>query len=316
MVPSPSPAANPAAAFYAGSRPARWLGAALRLIERVAPRLGTVGALRLFFTPLPWKLAMRAPLPAPWRAQQWPFEATTITVYRRAGVPAGRPRVLLVHGWAGSGGQMHRLAEALAAEGWDPVLLDFPAHGRSGGWRTTLPQFTRAMFAVTARLGPWHGIVAHSLGTIAAMHTAARGLPVERLVLVAPSAPPAQFLDWFAGSFGLPRSVSRRMRDQIERREAVDLVEFEPEWLGARLPLPCLVVHDRKDRVAPFGAGERVVAALPRAVLHATEGLGHRRVLDDAGVAARVVAHLAGETSGTSNDSGGSPSHRRLHAIA
>jgi pimeloyl-ACP methyl ester carboxylesterase len=314
-MPAPSSAAaNPAAAFYAASRAAQWIGTALRLIDRVAPRWGTRSALRLFFTPLPWKFAMRRPLPTAWRASEWAFEGSTITAYRRADLPTGRPRVLLVHGWAGSGAQMHTLAEELVLGGFEPVLLDFPAHGRSGGWRTTLPQFTRAIFAVTARLGPWHGIVAHSLGSIAAMHTAARGLPVQRLVLIAPSAPPALFLEWFAGSFGLPRGVSQRMREQIERREAIDLVEFEPEWLGMRLEMPCLVVHDRKDRVAPFAAGERVVAALPQAALHATDGLGHRRVLDDAGVASRVVAHLADVTA-TSNEIAGCPSQRRLHAV-
>ena len=118
-----------------------------------------------------------------------------------------------------------------------------------------------------------------------------------------------------AGTFGLPRAVSQRMREQIEHREAVDLLEFEPEWLGLRLAMPCLVVHDRKDRVAPFAAGERVVAALSQAALHATDGLGHRRVLDDAAVEPRVVAHLA-DGSGTSNETGGSPSQRRLHAVA
>lgn len=290
----PTPATNPAAAFYAGSRPAQWLGSALRLIDRLAPRWGTHSALRLFCTPLPWKLAMRRALPAAWAAAQWPFEAGSLTVYRRRDILPGRPRVLLAHGWGGSSAQMLALGDAVAAAGYEPVLLDFPAHGRSGGWRSTLPQFTRAIFAVTARLGPWHAIVAHSLGALAAMHTVSRGLPAQRLALIAPSAPPALFLDWFAGSFGLSRSVSRRMREQIEKREAVDLVEFEPEWLGARLTLPCLVVHDRKDRVAPFATGERVVAALLSATLHGTDGLGHRRVLDDAGVAAQVVRHLAG----------------------
>jgi pimeloyl-ACP methyl ester carboxylesterase len=294
-MPAPtSAAANPAAAFYASNRPAQWLGAALRLIDRCAPRWGTHSALRLFFTPLPWKLSMRRALPAPWSATAWPFEASSLTVYRRGDIAPGRPRVLLVHGWAGSGAQMRALGDAAAAAGYDPVLLDFPAHGRSGGWRSTLPQFTRAIFAATARLGPWHAVVAHSLGAVAAMHTAARGLPVRRLALIAPSAPPALFLDWFAGTFGLSRSVSQRMREQIELREAVDLVEFEPEWLGPRIVQASLVVHDRSDRVAPFAAGECVVAALADARLHGTEGLGHRRVLDDAVVAAQVVAHLAG----------------------
>ena len=98
--------------------------------------------------------------------------------------------MLLVHGWAGDAQQMLTLAEALAQAGFDPVLLDFPAHGRSGGWRATLPQFARALWAASARLGPLHAVVAHSLGALAAAHAAANGLPVGRLALLAPSPPP------------------------------------------------------------------------------------------------------------------------------
>ena len=283
---------NPAANFYAASAPARVLGMALRLVDRLAPAWSAGSALRLFFTPLPWKLAGRRALPAPWRQQSWPFESVRLISYRRSDVEPGRPVVLLVHGWAGSGAQMLRLGDALAAGGFDPVLLDLPAHGRSGGWRSTLPQFARALFAATARLGPLHAVVAPSLGSLATLHASARGLPVQRLVLLAPPSPPAQFLDWFAGSFGLPLTVSARMRRQIETREAVNLAEFEPPWLGPRVAQPCLVLHDEADRVAPFAAGTRLVESLVDARLHATRGLGHRRILEDAAVAEQVVAHL------------------------
>jgi pimeloyl-ACP methyl ester carboxylesterase len=284
--------ANPAAAFYAGSGAARTVGAALRLVDRIAPSWGTRSALRLFFTPLPWKFAMRRPLPRPWLAQRWAFEGVTLTWYRRGDLAEERPLVLLVHGWAGSGGQMLALGEALAAAGYDPVLLDLPAHGRSGGWRSTLPQFARALFAAAARLGPLHAVVAHSLGALAAAHAAARGLPVQRLALLAPSAPPAAFLDWFAGSFGLAQGLAARMRLQIEHREAVSLNEFEPPWLGPRVRQPVLVLHDEGDRIAPHAASARLAASLADARLHSTRGLGHRRLLDDAQVAGRVLEHL------------------------
>jgi pimeloyl-ACP methyl ester carboxylesterase len=113
-----------------------------------------------------------------------------------------------------------------------------------------------------------------------------------RLVLVAPSAPPAIFLRWFANSFGLSERVPERMRRYIEAREAVALAEFEPEWLGPRIEQRVLVIHDRQDRVAPFAAGERVVQWLQNGRLLPTKGLGHARVLDDRRVADEVVAHL------------------------
>ena len=284
--------ANPASAFYAGNRTAQALGALLRAVDTVAPAWGTRAALRLFFTPLPWKLAARRALPAAWSATAWPFEGASLVAYRRNDVGVDRPRVLLVHGWAGSGMQMRALGDALADAGFDPVLLDFPGHGRSAGWHSTLPQFARAIYAAASRLGALHAVVAHSLGAVAAMHAAARGAPAARLVLVAPSAPPALFLRWFAGSFGLADSVPQRMRERIEGREGVNLAEFEPDWLGARVAQPCLIVHDEGDRVAPFAGGQRLAHALPEARLHPTQGLGHRRVLDDASVADAVVRHL------------------------
>jgi pimeloyl-ACP methyl ester carboxylesterase len=287
-----SAADNPAAAFYARSRAAQTLGAGLRAIDSVAPAWGTRAALRLFFTPLPWKFAMRRAIPAPWAVVRWPFEGVTMASYRRTDLAPGRPVVLLVHGWAGSGLQMRQLGDALAEAGFDPVLLDFPGHGRSGGWRSTLPQFARAVYAAASRLGTLHAVVAHSLGALAVMHGAARGLRIGRLVLLAPSAPPALFLRWFAGSFGLNESVPQRMREHIETLEGVPLDEFEPDWLGARVAQPTLVVHDEGDRVAPFATAQRVVRALPRGLLHPTRGLSHSRVLGDPAVAVAALRHL------------------------
>ncbi|NKI96454.1 alpha/beta fold hydrolase [Rhizobacter sp. SG703] len=288
---------NPATAFYAASRSARWLGSALRGLQSLSPGLGTRLALRLFFTPLPLKLAARRrAVPAGWQLSHWPFEHGTVAVYRRADLPARpgeeRPTVLLVHGWAGDALQMQPLGDALAAAGFAPVLLDFPAHGRSAAWRSTLPQFARALWAASARLGPLHAVVAHSLGALAASHAAASGLPVKRLALVAPSPPPGLFLDWFSGSFGLGAGLAGRMRTAIERREGVPLQQFEPAWLGARLDQPTLLLHDEGDRVAPLAGSQALQQALPDARLATTRGLGHRRVLSDAESIAAVVEHV------------------------
>ena len=101
--------------------------------------------------------------------------AATLVSWQRADT-AGARRVLLTHGWAGDAQQMRALGEALAAAGFDPVLLDLPAHGASDGARATLPQWVRALFTASAALGPWYGVVAHSLGALAVAHASARGL--------------------------------------------------------------------------------------------------------------------------------------------
>ena len=285
--------ANPASAFYGSALMPKILGASLRGIDRIAPKMCTRGALELFCTPMPWKFSMRGVVPSRWKTESSTFESGALVTYRRRGIGTGKSKVLLVHGWAGSGAQLFRLGDVLADAGYDPVLLDLPAHGRSDGLQSTLPQFQRAIYSVASRIGPLYAIVAHSLGATAAMHATARGLPVERLVLVAPSAPPMMFLRWFAGAFGLRDSVADRMRESIESREGVAIAEFEPEWLGPRIRQSVLVIHDESDRVAPLAASQRALRRMSNARLHITKGLGHRRVLDDRDVASEVVAHLA-----------------------
>jgi pimeloyl-ACP methyl ester carboxylesterase len=289
---------NPAAVFYGGGRVARWFSLALRAAHGIAPAIGTRLAIRLFFTPLPPKTtARRRPVPAPWRAERFPVEGGNAVLWRRADIEAHaaatRPVVLLVHGWAGDAMQMRTLGDALAQGGFAPLLLDFPGHGRSDGWRSTLPQFVRTLFAVQARVGPLHAAVAHSLGALAVAHAAAKGLAVQRLALIAPSPPPASVISWFAQGFGVGEVLARRMKHRIEGIEGMPLEQFEPAWLGARLRHPTLVVHDAEDRAAPLAVGKGLAKALLNARLLVTEGLGHRRGLNDAEVIGAVARHLS-----------------------
>lgn len=282
---------NPAAAFYA-SPAARAIAAAVRATHSLSVKAGTALAMRLFLTPLArGRRARLLGVPAHWQQHRHRFESGSLVSWQR-GDTAGRPRVLLVHGWAGDAQQMRALGEAVAAAGFDPVLLDLPAHGASEGTRATLPQWVRALFSASASLGPWYGVVAHSLGALAVAHAVARGLTAERLVLIAPSPPPALFLRWFAAGLGLTEALAERMEQAILHREGVGVEQFGPDWLGARVSRPTLVLHDSDDRTAPLTTGRALAGAMRSAKLQVTQGLGHRRILDDAAVIASAVQHL------------------------
>jgi pimeloyl-ACP methyl ester carboxylesterase len=109
-------------------------------------------AVRLFATPLPPKwLQRRTPWDADWHVEQWPFEEASLTLYAQPVAPHA-PVALLVHGWGGHAGQLQPLAEALAQHGLRPVLLEMPAHGRSAGTTSNLPQFARAIEYAVGRL--------------------------------------------------------------------------------------------------------------------------------------------------------------------
>ena len=59
-------------------------------------------------------------------------------------------------------------------------------------------------------------------------------------------------------------------------------------------PVPTLVVHDRGDRQTPYADSVRLVESLPDARLVTTDGLGHRRILQDSAVVRQVVSILRG----------------------
>lgn len=275
----------------------RWLRWGLRAIEHVSPSLALRGAYRLFGTPLPLKwLGRHHAWSAHWQTERWLFERASLTVYSLPAA-ADAPSVLLLHGWGGHAAQMLPLAQALAAQGLRPVLVEMPAHGRSAGQTSNLPQFTRAMEYVSARLlqegQQLQAVVAHSLAANAAAFALARGLPAAKLVLLAPPASPRQYTHQFAQIFGLGEAVRTGLQQRLEAREGIVLTELEPAAVGPRIRAQTLVVHDRGDRVNRFADGLAYSQAIHNARMVATQGLGHRRILQDPEVLAEVTAFVA-----------------------
>jgi pimeloyl-ACP methyl ester carboxylesterase len=256
---APRTAVQATSTFYQASPGIRAFRMGLAAAERLWPSLAVRMATRLFLTPLPPKwLHRRNSWQREWRAESWLFEDASITVYSRPVAPDA-PVALLVHGWGGHAGQMLQLTESIAAQGLRPILVEMPAHGASHGNTSTLPQFARAIEYVAARLQQQgfalRALVAHSLGATAGAFVAARGLPVQRVVLIAPAASPPGYTRLFAQVFGLSERTRAAMQRRIEAREGLLMPQFEPDALGSRIRVPTLVVHDRGDSINPSPTG-------------------------------------------------------------
>lgn len=292
--------------FYASNPATRVLRLALGTSQRLWPALGLRLAYRLFGTPLPPRWLRRdRPWPSNWTQERWAFENASLTLHQPLRHPAAPAKsapaegtcVLLVHGWGGHAGQMLPLAQALIVQGLRPVLLDLPAHGKSEGRVSNLPQFARAMEYTLARLAQQgqvvHGVVAHSLAANALAFAAARGLPTRRVVLLAPPASPREYTRLFAQVFGLHEAMRAALQRRIEAREGMLMAQFEPQASGPGVTQPTLVVHDHGDRINHFADGAAFAQAIPGATLLATEGLGHTRLLRDPQVMQAVADFLA-----------------------
>jgi pimeloyl-ACP methyl ester carboxylesterase len=320
------PAAVPegANAVAAGAHPpeaeASWLTrdwrfglvrAAMRAASAASTRLAAAWIDRLWFS------ATRS-RPRP-EAQAWlaACERVELRVHGQPVVAWARgcgPTALLVHGWSGHGGQLHAIGDALLRQGMRVVAFDAPAHGESGpsrrgGRRVSMVEFADALRVVAAHFGPVDALVAHSGGCTATALALREGWQgPERIAFVAPFALPSQAIAPFGRALGAADAAIERFRAGVERDFGRPWTDFDITGLPRLRALPpLLVVHDRGDREVPAHHGARTVAAWPSARLAWTTGLGHRRILRDAGVAATIATFLAEGRAHPRRGGGGTP---------
>jgi len=258
----------------------------MRLYSWLAPQRAEALALRLFATP-------QRPLRTGDPEVTLPGHRFTIEAggHRLAAWDWGRegPTVILTHGWSGHAGQMAGFVAPLVRAGYYVVAFDHPAHGQSEGKQANYLTVAAALTAVARRVGPVHAVIGHSFGCTATILALARGLPVERVVLVAPPAESPLFARAFGRAIGLPAPRVEGMVDRIRVAVGGDLAALDARHLARRLATPALIVHDPADREVPFAHAEAIAAAWPGARLHPVDGLGHYRLLRDPGVIERAV---------------------------
>ena len=268
----------------------RALRSGLATLDRISPRLAGRVAERLFLSP-------RGHARPEWESQLVGSARRGAVRYRALSLPTytwgeGAERVLLLHGWEGRGTQLGAFVPKLLAAGYQVVAVDLPGHGDATPALTSVVDFGHAIGALVRELGPFAGVVGHSMGGAAATLAHTFGAFDARLVLIGAPRSPRSFLDGFAHYFGLSREAKRELEARIAWRFGLSVDAVDVGLLGGQVPLSTLVVHDRQDKIVPFEHGLALAAALPHARLLETEQLGHRRILRDERVIDAAVAFI------------------------
>ena len=261
----------------------------LDLLARISPSLADRRASALFGTP---PRAGLAPEPGTPGRNAERFTVTSGRHEVAAWAWGEGPVVVLVHGWRGHAAQLSGFIAPLVRSGFRVVAFDQPAHGRSTGRRTNLLEMAEALQAVVRAVGPVHAVVAHSLGATATALALHDHLPAERVVLLAPPAEAPYFAHQMAAVLGLSPERAAGMLAQIERDVGVQLESLDVRRFGSWIRQPALIFHDLGDREVPFAHGRAIADVWPLARFVPLQGLGHRRLLGDAGVIHEAVAFL------------------------
>jgi pimeloyl-ACP methyl ester carboxylesterase len=297
LLPVPPDAAAPAQAPQAGRfAPPRGAGRVRKAVGlwcRFAPGLAARWAYaQLTRPPRPALSEQHLNLRKRARLQRLPAGGDMLAVYEWG----HGPTVLMVHGWGSHATHMSRMIAPLVDAGFRVVAFDAPAHGQSSGRSTDLVRFANAVAVVARHAGPLHCVIGHSFGAAMALYAARDwGVASGKMVLISSFNHCNWFLQMFAQQIGLSADVLERMRQMLVRRYGGRL-----NWrrmsvldMARQAAFPMLFVHDEHDAEIPFDHSLAMVAALKDARFEVTRGLGHHRVVRNAGVIKRVVAFVS-----------------------
>lgn len=266
-------------------------GTVFRLLGMVAPGPMSAWAFRLWFR------TRRHAMPA--HEQRVLRDAIFQTLWYR-GLPVAvnswgqGPVILLVHGWNGRGTQLGQFVAPLVAAGYRVVSFDAPAHGRTPGRSTDIFAVSAVIAALAREFGPVQGVIAHSFGVLCTALALQQGLRIPAMVGLSPPAGIEGLLGQFGRALQLPPAVQRALARRLDDYVGGNFWQQLRHGIGRSRPLRhCLIVHDRDDHDIPWQEGERLASVIPGAKFLLTQGLGHRRILKDPQLIARIAEFLA-----------------------
>ncbi len=190
--------------------------------------------------------------------------------------------MVLVHGWGSRAGRFSVDGGRAGRGGLSGRGVRRSGARRSTGRFASLPEFARALRAVSDEVGPVHGVVGHSLGGAAVTLALRDGLAAERVVLLAAPADVVRFSTAFADHLRLTPVTRAAMRRNLETRLRMRWDELHLPTIARSLRTAALVVHDRDDADVPYGQADEIARGLAGRAAR-----GHRRARPPGAAAGR-----------------------------
>ena len=264
---------------------------------RIFRKAAAARALKIFLTPTRSGLSPeRQAYKDQASAASIEVEAQAIQTYSWG--EAGRPGVLLVHGWGGSGVSLGMFAAPLIEKGYRVYGFDGFAHGESPGRSTNMLEHAKVIHAMLEAFPETEAIICHSFGGAAAIYSLGHypDHPIKSVAAIASPTRMNQVMLDFMKVFSIPTSLLKIMEKQAYERYGLTFSALNPEHWMAKCPdTRFLFIHDKEDRSVPFNDAEYLHQKYPHTTLIRTNGLGHNKILWDQQVKDDVINFIVSE---------------------
>jgi alpha-beta hydrolase superfamily lysophospholipase len=271
-----------------------------KTLGRVSPQKAAAAAFQLFCTPYSGK--PKREMPAVFhKAKRVAVQVNELTINGFEWLPDNKKTgraplqtVLICHGFDSYSYRFDTYVLALLQEGCRVLAFDAPAHGLSDGKRFTVLLYKKMLLEVERQFGPFHAIMAHSLGALAvtlAMEEWQQ--PAVKLALVAPATETTRAIDQFFTLFPVDPKTHTAFIQLLENLGGNPVTWYSMTRTVQVLSNPMLWLHDTEDRVCPFEDTATVrQLKLPNVQFVETTGLGHSKIYRDQEIQKRIVNFL------------------------
>ncbi|WP_378174508.1 alpha/beta hydrolase [Aquimarina sp. SS2-1] len=198
-------------------------------------------------------------------------------------------KILLAHGWSGSGTQLSKIADQLLVNGYSTVSFDAPAHGEAPGKRSNMLHFIETIHQLSATHGPFKAAIGHSLGGMSLLRATKNGLDIHKLVIIGTANSITKITQNFVKNLQLGQKTGKLMKRYFDERYQEDLDNYSGAISAEGIKIPTLVVHDKNDVDVHYSAAVEIHEKLKNGTLLLTEKLGHRKILGDEEIINKII---------------------------
>jgi pimeloyl-ACP methyl ester carboxylesterase len=250
-----------------------------KTLELISIRLASFFGIRLFITPVNF--------PIPKREQYMLKSAQK----KRLHIPEikkeieilsygySKKKVLLVHGWSGRSTQLFAFADKLLENGYMVISFDGPAHGKSTGKTTMMPEFLKTIQKINTTFGPFEAAIGHSFGATSLYNAAATFLDIKTFIAIGSGDRISDIISNFVKNLYLNEKSAKKIQLGLEKKWMIHVDDFSSSTVAKKIKIPVLVVHDIIDGDVPVSCAYRIRQNLEKGSLLITNGLGHTKIL-------------------------------------
>ncbi len=262
------------------------------LLQVLSTKLAVLFAARLFTSPIKHKIPKREFHMMNNSKQEFitvPSINKKINVYHYG---ESDRKILLVHGWSGRGTQLVKIADELVKLGFSTISFDAPAHGKSEGKTTLMPEFIASILELDKQFGPFEFAIGHSLGSMSILNAVKQNFKVKKVAIIGSGDIIQDIIDDFVQKLEMKPEIGNKLREYFEKKYGLEMNSFSASRAAESVEIPVLILHDENDDDVPVKAAHHIHQHLKTSELMITHGLGHRKILGNTEVIQKIVEFI------------------------